>query len=252
MPQAMSLAVSHKEESGVWCHQCKTKRPLFVSCTNNQEGCTTKYCDNCCGRHYGLSVKDLKTIQEWKCFKCTGHCSCAHCKRKRGENVPVRKRRRKIQGQNPKQNLPTAQSFSFQEAVEYSSQPFLHEQSREHSQSGILPPINEVLSAYHHPSPVLPQRSAEAWTPERNSPEKEQNCSDCEELIHSLRSKARRLEEEIHFLRQFIMNQDNQNSSISAVVPPPRVFTGSIKKNPLERLSTHAIYTPLVHINTSY
>lgn len=84
----------------IWCHQCKMKKSEVICCDNffkkNKQGrCNGKYCDSCMQRHYATSLEELRNLPEWTCFKCTQFCVCACCKRERGDNVPVKKRRRR-------------------------------------------------------------------------------------------------------------------------------------------------------------
>jgi len=84
----------------IWCHQCKMKKSEVICCDNffkkNKQGrCNGKYCDNCMQRHYQTCIDDLRDLKEWACFKCTEKCVCASCKRERGDNVPVKKRRKR-------------------------------------------------------------------------------------------------------------------------------------------------------------
>jgi len=75
-----------------WCHQCKIRREEIFTCSNNREGtCAKKYCKNCINRHYDEIIINIdKNI--WVCYFCRGICSCAQCRRKRGECVKIRKR----------------------------------------------------------------------------------------------------------------------------------------------------------------
>ena len=87
----------------LWCHQCKMKKPKILCCdrffkTDKEERCNGKYCESCVRRHYSTTVDQLGMQEKWICFKCQGKCACANCRRERGEKIPVKKRRRKIEG----------------------------------------------------------------------------------------------------------------------------------------------------------
>lgn len=57
--------------------------------------CSGKYCALCLERHYHLSIDLLRGLPKWVCLQCLGICSCAPCRRIRGEHVPVKKRARR-------------------------------------------------------------------------------------------------------------------------------------------------------------
>ena len=57
--------------------------------------CNGKYCDSCLAKHYHTNVEELGKQKQWLCFQCTQTCQCAQCKRNRGINIPVKKRKRK-------------------------------------------------------------------------------------------------------------------------------------------------------------
>lgn len=76
------------------------KKPELITCNNfhkqSRKGkCNGKYCDSCLQRHYGTSVEQLRGEKEWTCFECLKTCACAGCRRDRGEDIPVKKRKKR-------------------------------------------------------------------------------------------------------------------------------------------------------------
>lgn len=73
----------------LWCHQCKQKHDDVVYCSRYFKGsCSKKYCVGCIQRHYGEDIND-DNKESWVCLYCRNLCSCAFCRRRRGdESVP--------------------------------------------------------------------------------------------------------------------------------------------------------------------
>lgn len=73
----------------LWCHQCKQKHDDVVYCSRYFKGsCSKKYCVGCIQRHYGEDITD-DNKESWVCLYCRNMCSCAFCRRRRGdETVP--------------------------------------------------------------------------------------------------------------------------------------------------------------------
>lgn len=89
----------NRVQSDLWCHQCKRKSEKVVFCDKlfeahpNKESCNGKYCETCIRRHYNTTPEILGAEKEWICFKCQGACLCANCRRERGEDIPIKRRR---------------------------------------------------------------------------------------------------------------------------------------------------------------
>ena len=111
------------------------KKDVLVCCDNyfkkpKNGKCNGKYCRTCLEKHYDLAIEQLKDLPEWICFSCRDVCSCASCRRERGEEVPLKSRKRKSTSSF---NTPTKSETSF-------SGSFCQEQERL-----LLPPM--VLQA---------------------------------------------------------------------------------------------------------
>merc|ERR1711916_34031 len=88
-----------------WCHQCKMRKQRVTACDNffspdKEIRCNGRYCDACIQRHYGEDASRFVNLREWKCYRCTGRCTCAACKRRRkaddeGEDMLVEPEPRK-------------------------------------------------------------------------------------------------------------------------------------------------------------
>jgi hypothetical protein len=42
-----------------------------------------------------VSLEELEGLETWICFACNGICSCVSCRRQRGEEVPIKPRKKK-------------------------------------------------------------------------------------------------------------------------------------------------------------
>lgn len=51
--------------------------------TDKEKRCNGRYCDGCIQRHYLEDATDFALLPQWICFRCTGRCTCAACKRRR-------------------------------------------------------------------------------------------------------------------------------------------------------------------------
>ena len=51
--------------------------------TDKEKRCNGRYCDGCIQRHYMEEATDFAHLPKWTCFRCTGRCTCAACKRRR-------------------------------------------------------------------------------------------------------------------------------------------------------------------------
>lgn len=74
--------------SNTWCHQCKMRKPRVTCCDNffsahRGTRCNGRFCDGCIVRHYGEDPEAFAELTNWVCYRCTGRCTCAACKRKR-------------------------------------------------------------------------------------------------------------------------------------------------------------------------
>ena len=108
------------------------RKKELITCDNfykeNKRGkCNGKYCDSCLQRHYSTSVSILREEESWTCFECTKTCSCAGCRRLRGENVPVKKRKRRVPHKVPSSlsldaNNPPNKQFPHPLEQQYSSE----------------------------------------------------------------------------------------------------------------------------------
>eukprot|EP01129_Flabellula_baltica_P000150 TRINITY_DN1018_c0_g1_i1.p1 TRINITY_DN1018_c0_g1~~TRINITY_DN1018_c0_g1_i1.p1 ORF type:complete len:358 (-),score=51.65 TRINITY_DN1018_c0_g1_i1:122-1195(-) len=85
-PHSTSSSNSKKKKSTfLWCHQCKQKHEKVYYCCHFQTGaCTKKYCKGCIERHYMESADEIDE-NTWVCMFCRNICTCAFCRRKRGE-----------------------------------------------------------------------------------------------------------------------------------------------------------------------
>ena len=45
--------------------------------------CNGRYCDACIQRHYLEDPGEFSNLSSWICYRCTGRCTCAACKRRR-------------------------------------------------------------------------------------------------------------------------------------------------------------------------
>jgi hypothetical protein len=76
-----------KPFSSLWCHQCKQKHADVVYCSRFLKGtCSKKYCKGCLARHYNEELNE-EDKQTWICIYCRNSCTCASCRRKRGEEA---------------------------------------------------------------------------------------------------------------------------------------------------------------------
>lgn len=71
-----------------WCHQCKMRKGKVTACdnffsTDKEVRCNGRYCDACIQRHYQEDPTQFQFMKEWMCYRCTGRCTCAACKRRR-------------------------------------------------------------------------------------------------------------------------------------------------------------------------
>jgi hypothetical protein len=59
--------------------------------TDKDKRCNGRYCDGCIQRHYMEEATDFAHLAKWTCFRCTGRCTCAACKRRRkgDDGLPV-------------------------------------------------------------------------------------------------------------------------------------------------------------------
>lgn len=51
--------------------------------TDKEVRCNGRYCDACIQRHYVEDANDFSDLEHWLCYRCTGRCTCAACKRRR-------------------------------------------------------------------------------------------------------------------------------------------------------------------------
>ena len=75
------------------------KKPEVLCCDNfskkREKGrCSGKYCNSCLEKHYNTSIDEITSYPVWQCFRCNKICECAQCKRERGIDVPIKKRKR--------------------------------------------------------------------------------------------------------------------------------------------------------------
>jgi len=73
-------------------------------------------------------MDELKLLDHWTCYSCSGHCSCAVCQRKRGNYVAKRKppspKTEKNKKQKPLQELPPSLPI-YNQGQRSNSSPFL-------------------------------------------------------------------------------------------------------------------------------
>lgn len=50
---------------------------------NKDVRCNGRYCDACIVRHYLENPESFSNLSSWICYRCTGRCTCAACKRRR-------------------------------------------------------------------------------------------------------------------------------------------------------------------------
>ena len=51
--------------------------------TDKEVRCNGRYCDACVERHYQENPDSFSNLHSWICYRCTGRCTCAACKRRR-------------------------------------------------------------------------------------------------------------------------------------------------------------------------
>ncbi|KAF9067877.1 hypothetical protein BDP27DRAFT_862806 [Rhodocollybia butyracea] len=66
------------------CHQCRSRRPVYMKCKNEDTGCTSKYCVRCVKQRYP-DVEFDASREDFSCFRCEETCNCNLCCRKRGD-----------------------------------------------------------------------------------------------------------------------------------------------------------------------
>merc|ERR1711991_1209426 len=71
-----------------WCHQCKMRKQRVTACDNffssdKEVRCNGRYCDACILRHYAEDPLSFEHLVTWICYRCSGRCTCAACKRRR-------------------------------------------------------------------------------------------------------------------------------------------------------------------------
>ena len=115
------------------------KQDKLLACVNfwkkKKVKCNGKYCSKCIEKHYRTDLEfQKKTIGGWICFSCQGLCTCAVCKRKRGDGSSARNIQKSIlklqqdsdsfvevryahhdetNDLSPNQSLPPMQEYSF-------------------------------------------------------------------------------------------------------------------------------------------
>lgn len=205
--------------SEIWCHQCKMKKPKIVCCDdffkdNKHDRCNGKYCESCVRRHYGTTVDELGQLPEWKCFRCSGTCLCANCKRDRGEDIPVKKRRRKkamykefSNSQSLSEMMPTHLKDSVKQIISSPTpqkrpsrivtfkQDFLDFDMLVEAASSRIDSSEETSMERRHSMPSISQDS---------------HCGDCTKKVFSLRKELASLKGEMRELRRIFSSQRPQ------------------------------------------
>ncbi|GAM17826.1 hypothetical protein SAMD00019534_010010 [Acytostelium subglobosum LB1] len=78
-----------EKQTGAWCHQCKVLKFEYIQCRAHDNGlpaCNKRFCSTCMTKHYNKEVASLKQrVKPWVCPFCKQTCSCAACRRRRGE-----------------------------------------------------------------------------------------------------------------------------------------------------------------------
>ncbi len=74
--------------SSLFFHRCKMRKARVTACdnffsTDKEKRCNGRYCDGCVQRHYLEDAAEFASLPHWICFRCTGRCTCAACKRRR-------------------------------------------------------------------------------------------------------------------------------------------------------------------------
>lgn len=215
--------------ANIWCHQCKMKKGIIVCCDNffkrqKDERCNGKYCENCVARHYGVEVEELKDKKEWKCFKCEGTCVCASCKRERGENIPVKKRKRKDKSLSSSTIASPSQLISKKKKKTSEFNPFTFTSEGPKSlpsfkemdllaeAASVLASSKERSPSFDFSSPFTSANNSFSFTSANNSfvfneiaPKKE--------IVENLRSQISSLKEELQLLKSLVLLPDNQSFS---------------------------------------
>jgi len=263
--------------SEIWCHQCKMKKNEVICCDNffkkNKQGrCNGKYCDNCMQRHYQTCIDDLRDLKEWACFKCTQKCVCASCKRERGDNVPVKKRRKRKNrnGDDSADNSPSsplefdlcvkkpkAESVSYERPQTRSSVSKLGNKEentgRRLSQIDVLAETASQLiaSAMLESSEMERKQSLEnAYEVREDSPccdsgdsySQDEFCSNCKESVSKLKKQVITLQSELAMLKEMMSSYTNSELSAakttrkslfsSGNVPQPAAFSSPLIPSP--------------------
>ena len=207
---------------------------LFKTPKNGK--CNGKYCEACLEKHYTDNLEELKGLANWFCYSCRRVCTCARCRRERGEKntskankrspthstaiciQPSGKEQGKIQLFSLKEEpsgLPEFPLYTFSQA---STQSSVGEDQMQGNEKNIVPKFTlsfeERLNLLQHPFenqlPSLQQnqesqkeKQKEGSKNERDYPQKNTNldtCSKCVLLILSLENTLSAVRSEIEAL----------------------------------------------------
>jgi len=245
--------------SEIWCHQCKMKKNEVICCDNffkkNKQGrCNGKYCDNCMQRHYQTCIDDLRDLKEWACFKCMHKCVCASCKRERGDNVPVKKRRkRKNRGsEDSSEAIPSSpvefdlcmkkqkvESLAYERPKTRSSisKPVIKPEDNSGRRMSQIDVLAETASqliacAMLESSEVDNKGFSEIASPEirEDSPyydsgdscSQDEFCSNCQESVNKLKKQVNELQNELTMLKGMMNSYDKTEPAVPVVAVPVR------------------------------
>ena len=216
------VRVSGRVLSGIWCHQCKMKKSGVVVCDSYFKGrkcgrCNGKYCANCVARHYKTTIEELNQLPSWMCFKCTGECQCAPCRRERGQDVPKKKRRRRkdiserdtpMEMQEEHSVIHTPPHFDPRILKKHNVQDIEKKERISVQSLSRMEVLADAASMLTKPKPgvVVRTRNEEKSmsTSFSSLACEEEECAKCKPVIQSLRSEVLSATSEVRMLRDLV------------------------------------------------